>query len=389
MFKLEQREYVQDISTEAGRNKRMEVLLRRMNIISRSETIASVVNESIKTIKLIVAAELADLLLFDRKKGTFRAPPLSKIKRDDEYGLSWSTQKVLAQKVLDTGQPVKLDNFTQAASFQNEGKEAIKQAICLPLKNGRDDVVGVLQIANLHEANALDNESITLLKILARHIACVIESIEQMNELEAKLREDELLMTEIHHRLKNNLSTVTSLIEVDLPEVNDQHAVDILQRTSSRIQSITQVHSLLYQLGTRKDVDLADYFRKLAEKIVKTLSNDDETVRITIQADDTILIDADRAMTCGLIMNELILNAYKHAFTSMKKGEVKIGMSEDKDQNIEIVVSDNGKGIGNNFAVEKKKSMGCWVIKALADRIDASINVSSPKGTRYLLKFAR
>ncbi|MCW9707445.1 histidine kinase dimerization/phosphoacceptor domain -containing protein [Fodinibius salsisoli] len=389
MFELEQKEDTQGISTEASESERMEILVKRMNKISRCETIASVVDESIKTVKSIVTAEFANLILIDRNKGVFRSPPLSKIKKDGEIGLSWSKQKALAEKVLATGKPFTFDKDVQASFLVKEIDEKIQQAICLPLKSGKGNIVGILQVVSLRESNALNEESIRLVKLLAQHVACVIESIEQANELESRLREDELLMTEIHHRLKNNLSTITSLIEVDLSEISDQNAIDTLQRTSSRIQSITQVHSLLYQLGTKKSVDLANYFRNLTHKIIDTFSNNEETICISIEADDIQEIEADKAMTCGLIMNELILNAYKHAFSSMQQGEIKILISEDQEENIEIVVSDNGKGIGNNFAIGKEDSIGCWVIKALADRLEGSINVSTENGTRYSLRFSR
>jgi two-component sensor histidine kinase len=388
MFKLEEKDqvYIQDVSSEVGKSERIGFLVSGMNALSQCDTISSVIDKGVKTAKLITDADVACILPLGEQGNTFRNPPnLTK-----KEALQWSAQKKWAQKALDSKQTIVISDFqrSKVVPFQRVSEKPVQQIGCIPLRNEKNKMAGVLQIANFSGKKDFSEEAITLAETLAGHINFVIESVKQANQLEAKIQKDELSMIEIHHRLKNNLSTVTSLIEVDLPEVSDQQAVDVLQKTSSRIKSITQVHSLLYQLGTKKEINLENYFRKLTQRVTETLSQEAEMVSITIEA-EALKLDADRAMTCGLILNEVIFNAYKHAFDHRQKGEIRIRLSEDQEGQIKIIVSDNGKGIGNNFTVDKKESMGFWVIKALADRLDGTINIDGSNGTRYVLRFAR
>ena len=369
--------------------KRTQVLLDGMDNVSQSKSVDSIVKEGIKTLKLILDADIGDLLLVDRQSGAFnRAKPYkAEIEHTAEW--AWDVQKEIAQWVLDSEQ-IYCTNRSYSKQKDKPSKNTASpfhNVLCFPLKIN-DEPVGVIQAANRKEKSAFKKEDIADLELFAKHLAFAIRTKENQQEIEGQLDEKNLLMTEIHHRLKNNLSTVTSLIEMELPKVRDEASIEVLKQTCSRIKSITEVHSLLYQVGGSDDIELLTYFRQLSGQIADTISGNFKKVEVSVQG-DAVKIDSDRTMTCGLILNELIVNAYKHAFDDVKEGRITINILENKDKTIRITISDNGKGIGDDFSLDKGKSMGCWVIKALADRLDASIDIKSKDGTRYALTFDR
>lgn len=387
MFKLDEQGEIVTLPDLKSAD-RMQFLQKSMDKIGRSENLSAIINEGARASKLILDADVGNLLLVDPKTGD-----LIKTTYEDEYSINegwpYPTQKAIGEWVLENKRTYYTNNLYGSLELNgsNGVSDSFHNIAALPLMIG-DRSVGVLLLANNRESGPFIDEAISSLEIFARFLAQVIDSKREYENLYTRLKEQEVLMTEIHHRLKNNLSTITSLIEMDLPKIEDEQAIEALQNTCSRIKSITQVHSLLYQIGATGKIVLGTYFQKLSQQINKTLAGKREEIFINVEA-DPIEIDSERAMNCGLILNELILNAYKHAFTSMEGGRINVRVTENGEGIIKIVVSDNGKGIGDNFKVNRGESMGGWVVKALADRLDGAIEFENNGGTRCILKFAR
>lgn len=381
MFMLEeQRDEVSMSETE--KTQRLQVLLTGMEAIHKCKSIQAVARQSIHTLKALLHADGGAFLLLDSQKGDFNDLKGREYKKQVPVQVqkkigTWVLQQ---QKSYYTEQ---FDDFDHRYSFNT----TLRSVVAVPLTGSKKHPLGVIEAFTFTENSAFDKEALPLVKILGRYVSQVVESRQHMESMQADLKEKELLMTEIHHRLKNNLSTITSLIDIDLSDLTDQKSIDILQRTSARLKSLTEVHSLLYQIGMVDHVDLETYFHNLSDKIAKTLLNDAKPVSIIIESSH-ISLDAERAMTCGLILNELIINAYKHAFPYMQGGQIIIRAREEQEE-IHIEVSDNGQGIKDNFSMDKKTSMGWWVIKALADRLNASIEVRSENGMSYSMRFPR
>ena len=387
MLKLEQQG--EGVTIPNIRNKkRTQVLLDGMQNVSSGRSLDSVVQEGIKTVKRILNADIGSIILLDKQADSlYRASTKTDI--NNRFDWAWDIQKEIAHWVLESEQIYCTNRSysTEKEAQRTNEKPPFHNVLCFPLKVDNESV-GVIQAASHKKKSSFKEEDIADLEIFAKHLAFAIQVKKEQKKTKSELEEKKLLMTEIHHRLKNNLSTVTSLIEMDLPKIRDKESIRVLKQTCSRIKSITEVHSLLYQVGGADDIELGTYFRELSSQIVDTISEDFQKVEISVHGDN-VKIDSERTMTCGLILNELILNAYKHAFDSVEKGKIAINILETEGKAIRITVSDNGKGIGDNFSLDQGESMGCWVIKAFADRLDATIDVSSKDGTRYALTFSR
>ncbi|GAA5522304.1 GAF domain-containing protein [Aliifodinibius salicampi] len=387
MFKLDEQGEIVTLPDLKSAD-RMQFLQKSMDKIGRSESLSAIINEGIRASKLILDADVGNLLLINPQTGE-----LIETTYTDGYSINegwpYPTQRAIAEWVLENKRTYYTNNLYGSLELNgsNNVSDSFHNIAALPLLIG-DRSVGVLLLANNRESGPFIDEAINSLEILARFLAQGIDSKREYENLYNRLKEQKVLMTEIHHRLKNNLSTITSLIEMDLPKIEDELAIEALQNTCSRIKSITQVHSLLYQIGATGKIELGTYFKKLSQQINNTLAGKKEEIFINVDA-DPIVIGSERAMNCGLILNELILNAYKHAFTSMEGGRINVRVRENGEGIIKIVVSDNGKGIGDNFKVNRGESMGGWVVKALADRLDGTIEFENNGGTRCVLKFAR
>src|SRR5699024_4714483 len=386
MFKME--DQLERVDMPVLSKKRLQIFAEAMRKVNTNISLNSVVKRSFSIAKQITKANTGDILWTSEPAGYF---PASFLKSEEaEQKQSCNIPGTISNWVFENRE-VYCTGHTDEAEIQflrgNEQSNC-PNILCVPLINDRDHPVGVLQVGNENDHDRFTEEDKACMDLLGRHISTVISSLFKTKRLQARAEESELLMTEIHHRLKNNLSTITSLIELELEQLSDQHAEDVLRKTCARIKSITGVHDTLYQTGATDNIDLVSYFQKLTDEISKLHGIKSENMQIHSKG-VPVEVTSDQTMVCGLILEELITNAYKHAFESVDEGRIRIEISERPEGKIQITVSDNGKGIGNNFIPGNDESMGCWIISALADRIDATVEVSSNEGTRYSMTFNR
>lgn len=206
-------------------------------------------------------------------------------------------------------------------------------------------------------------------------------------EIQLSLYQKELLLKEIHHRVKNSLSIVSGLIEIQLSSTENREATHILQDCRTRIQSVAMIHEKLYKTESLSDIDLDYYIKDLVESIHGTFTEVKDSV--DLQFDLTpIKLDTDRAVYSGLLMNELVVNAFKYAFSSDKQGTLAVEL---KKENNEIIlrVSDNGPGLPDNFNTDEGDSLGTILINTFAANLSAAIEVSDNdnNGTSFQFRF--
>jgi PAS domain S-box-containing protein len=204
--------------------------------------------------------------------------------------------------------------------------------------------------------------------------------------LEKTVREKEMLMHELQHRVKNNLMMVSSLLNLNLPELKDETCRKIFRQAIDRIFSIAAIYQQLYQTESVSTILLAPYLENLVVFMRKTYLAGPE--RITIVTDlEQSNIDLKRAVPLGLILNELITNAIKHAFAPDECGEIRIKLRRD-DHEICINVADNGRGIPEGFDPKQIKSMGIRLVTMLAEQINARVTLDKvKKGTSWGITF--
>jgi PAS domain S-box-containing protein len=197
--------------------------------------------------------------------------------------------------------------------------------------------------------------------------------------LRSSLREKDVLLQEIHHRVKNNLQVIASLLNIQVFSETSEGARQGLIESQTRIQSMALVHQLLYQSKDLAQIDFSEYINNLIQRLAQTYSTAADRVRVVTSAAG-IRLDVDRAIPCGLILNELVTNALTHAFPDGRKGTITVTFSEDAD-NIILTVADDGIGLAKPIDFDDIRSFGLQIARTLAHQLDGTISLTGTRGT--------
>lgn len=222
-----------------------------------------------------------------------------------------------------------------------------------------------------------------------KEISCISYDVSDKKIIEEQMRESirekEVLLQEVHHRVKNNLQVISSILNLQSSYVKDENSLMILRESQNRIKSMSFIHESLYQTKDFSRIDFSDYITTLASNLIRTFSYEKGMVSLRTELSKSFLT-LDQAIPCGLIANELISNALKYAFEDDQKGEIFVG-AEEKNGKMYLEISDNGRGLPEDFDFENSESLGLQLVYTLADQLDAQVEVSTESGTKYLIKF--
>jgi len=207
-------------------------------------------------------------------------------------------------------------------------------------------------------------------------------------ELANSLKEKELLLKEVHHRVKNNMQVISSLLNIQAETVADSTFTELLGESQQRIKSMALIHENLYQSDNLLEIDFEDYINMLANSLHRFYSVPDTIVSLDIQVDN-VALDIEIAVPCGLIINELISNSLKHAFKGQKgKGQIYIHFRSVGCQYL-LEIGDNGKGLPSDFSVDSTTSMGMEIVSILTQQIDGRLDFESNEGASFKIAFPR
>lgn len=208
-------------------------------------------------------------------------------------------------------------------------------------------------------------------------------------KLEKALQEKEVLVSEVHHRVRNNLAVMMGILEMQGYQAEDERLQVIIKESIMRIQSIAFVHEYLYDTKTFSLIVNVEFINKLIENLLETYDTGDTLVTIDKKI-EKLSIGINQAVPMAMLLNELITNAYHHAFEKQDHGTIHIRMYQ-RDQDINLVVEDNGKGLPEHFDLKANKSIGSVLISILTEQLKGDIHYSSEagKGTQFHLKFPK
>jgi PAS domain S-box-containing protein len=207
------------------------------------------------------------------------------------------------------------------------------------------------------------------------------------DKLRSSLREKEVLLKEIHHRVKNNLQIVSSMLNLQMGQIKDPEARDLFQESQSRVRSIALFHEKLYQSKDLARVDIAEYLKGLSTGLFATYGIHPDQVVLSARIDD-IPMGVDAAISCGLIVNELLSNALKHAFPEGRRGEVRIELHDEGPQ-VMLEVTDNGIGFPRALDFQSQNTLGLRLVRILAEQLRGTIELDRREGTRFVVRFGR
>lgn len=207
------------------------------------------------------------------------------------------------------------------------------------------------------------------------------------NKMKESLEEKEVLLKEVHHRVKNNLQVISSILNLQSSYVSDQNTLSILRESQNRIKSMSFIHENLYQTENFSSINFSEYIINLTGNLIHTYQMTSNPIHLEHKADD-ITLNLDQAIPCGLIVNELVSNAIKYAFKDIKKPILKVEIHENQNI-ITIIVADNGIGIPKEIDIYNTDSLGLQLVFTLIDQIDGNIDIKISNGTQYLIKFEK
>jgi PAS domain S-box-containing protein len=203
--------------------------------------------------------------------------------------------------------------------------------------------------------------------------------------LEKALDEKELLLREVHHRVKNNMQIVTSLLSLQADYSDNQDSIDTLTESQNRVKSMSFIYENLYQSENLLEIDFSEYVKKLASSLLYTYIHEQDRVIMNFHM-QKLFLNIDTAIPCGLIINELVTNSLKHGFPHGRNGEIDIGLKQEG-KNFYLQVKDNGVGLPENLDFKKSRTLGLQLVISLVKQIDGEIKLSKEKETCFQVKF--
>lgn len=223
-------------------------------------------------------------------------------------------------------------------------------------------------------------------------IISVTRDISKRKEAEFKIKksleEKEILLKEIHHRVKNNLYIISGLLNLQATYFEDETIIKAFQNSQNRIQSMAMIHEKLYQSDNFIKLNLSDYLTQLIETLFNSCNPYPQTVKYSLYIDRTpININVENAVPCGLIVNEILTNSFKHAFNQSHKGEIIVKLYQEKNHTIHLIISDNGQGSNQGQEWRYNRSLGVRLINILTEQLDAQLTIETEinKGFSYHL----
>ncbi|NOY61404.1 MAG: PAS domain S-box protein [Calditrichaeota bacterium] len=217
----------------------------------------------------------------------------------------------------------------------------------------------------------------------------VTERKKNEERLKALIKEKDILLSEIHHRVKNNLQVMYSLLNIQAEYLSDKKDKEIFKSYENQLMSMALIHDNLYRLNSLSDIDVIDYFQNLADVILQSYNVDSRKIQLKLEIDD-IKLGIDTAIQCGLIVNELMSNAIKHAFPNGEKGEVKLIFHKLMENTFELIVADNGIGLPSSLDLTKNKTFGLEMVTFLVENSlhgKITFDNNGGKGAEFRIRF--
>jgi PAS domain S-box-containing protein len=203
--------------------------------------------------------------------------------------------------------------------------------------------------------------------------------------LQASLKEKEVLLKEIHHRVKNNLQVISSLLSLQSNSIDNLETRELVRESQNRVRTMALIHEKLYQSETLARIDFGDYLRNLTRDIFRSYSAGGISLKLDVE---DVHLDVDTAIPCGLIVNELVSNALKYAFPQSRRGEICVSFHTVARNKYALSITDNGIGLPKGFDIQKIKSLGLQLLTMLVHQLHGTLDIVTDEGTTVMITFS-
>ena len=281
------------------------------------------------------------------------------------------------------------DEFLGEDMFESLPVESI---VVLPLREA-DQHIGLIELLDFNCRRQVTPAQLALLRAVADMASYSIQNARLLQQTQDRLQEKmellsekEVLLKEVHHRVKNNLQVISSLLQLQATQSAEPHVADALHESQNRVRTMALIHEKLYQSKDFSRVDFGKYLHSLVNSLAQTYRGTANRVTVSIQA-DALSLDIQTAIPCGLIVNELVSNAFKHAFPGGRPGQISITLAGTQQDYVRLQVCDDGVGLSDSLDFERAQSLGLQLVNSLGRQIGASIVASSECGTCVEFEF--
>ena len=313
-------------------------------------------------------------------------------KNNTPEGMDFFNLKTLFGEVITGGKPVIANNPSADPRRGGlpEGHPSLNTFLGIPFYQG-EKLIGMIGIAN-HPAG-YDEDILEYLTPLLSTCANIIEAYRNdqrrklaEKQIEDSLKEKETLLKEIHHRVKNNMQIVSSLLSLQTQNIEDKKYKDIFIDSQNRIHAMALIHEKLYHSENLAHINFKEYIDEIVSNISSSYGLN-SNIKIDINVEN-IPINIDNAVPCGLIINELITNSLKYAFPKGRRGKIQISVKSKENNLIQLSIGDDGIGIPKDLDIRNAKTLGLTLITALAEnQLDGEIIINREKGTEFQINF--
>lgn len=206
-------------------------------------------------------------------------------------------------------------------------------------------------------------------------------------KIKAALKEKEILLQELYHRVKNNMQVISGLIELQSHQLEDKKAREIFNETRDRVSSMALIHENLYKASDLGHINFEEYIKTLTKHLLYSYDVDVDAIHLKVNVQD-VFLNVQKGIPCGLIINELVSNVLKHAFPKGRAGEVEVSLRPEGDATYKLIVKDNGIGFPKNLDFRNTKSLGMQLVTMLVDQLEGTIELNRVDGTEFVIHFS-
>jgi two-component sensor histidine kinase len=302
--------------------------------------------------------------------------------------LGWSEQELLSMPFLDLVHPDDVAATLAEVKKLGQGIKTLQFENRYRCKDGSYRWISWVSSPDKNGILYGTGRDVTLQKLAQQEHERLNEQLRaQSAHLQTSLREREVLLQEIHHRVKNNLQVISSLINLQMRKLEAGDNRDALEECRARVQAIALIHEKLYQSNDFSRIPFSEYASSLASSVFQANRSSTTKVQLDLAIDD-IQLPVDQAIPCGLILNELIGNALKHGFTDGRSGTVRVRFERLHGRELRLTVSNDGVELPSGFETQSSPSLGLHLVSTLAGQLGGLLQVQRRPGTSFQLNFA-
>ncbi len=271
----------------------------------------------------------------------------------------------------------------ELASHREIFSHFLNEETIAPYESRIYDYDGEIRWIEIKQTSVKKDNKITYILLICSDIT---QRKKAENEIKNSLKEKEVLLQEIHHRVKNNMQIISSLLNLQKQYVDEEEAIDVLMESQNRVKSMAMIHEKLYQSHNLTSINIYDYVQSLVKDLFSSYSIPASQITPIIEIDD-VKLNIETAVPCGLIINELVSNSLKYAFPRGKEGEICLSLKS-CGKHYELIIRDNGIGFPEELDFKNTESLGLQLVNSLVGQIDGEIELDRSQGTMFKITFS-